>query len=377
VFGYVGAVLEWVHRGTRVAALCAGLTVLMGGRPGDAAGQISPGKVDEKPIGAGTEAANPASGDSPAEPPGEAVHPGIVGPSTCPQPAAVWAELRTLMPLDRLDALFGQQGSGGRARVEIFDLGIPYRIVAAGRVREYRDEARDCAARARVAAVFVALAIDLAEASTAKAAAPDVARPLPPPAAPLPVSAASAQAAASAAPEAVVGRAAAVRLQLGATVDASTDSGNRVAEPGLALRVSVGRGRWTFAGGASALLPVDVEVGGVRLRQYRAPADAGARLVLSGARRLEPYVELGVGATVISERGVELASAQTRTTVELGVRGAFGVSLETASRFAPFFAIHAQVIPAPPTIFALPRRDVGRTPLLWLGLTAGASLDVM
>ena len=44
--------------------------------------------------------------------------------------------------------------------VEIIDLGVPYRIIAAGQVREYRDESRDCAYRARIAAVFVALAID-------------------------------------------------------------------------------------------------------------------------------------------------------------------------------------------------------------------------
>ena len=59
--------------------------------------------------------------------------------------------------------------------VEIVDLRVPFHVVVSGRVRAYRDEARDCTQRARVAAVFVALTIDpafIAAATPAPPAAP-------------------------------------------------------------------------------------------------------------------------------------------------------------------------------------------------------------
>ena len=87
----------------------------------------------------------------------------IGGPSNCPRPDAVWSELVTLVPPERLEARLRAVTRGKTPLVEIVDLGVPYRILAAGQVREYRDESRDCAYRARIAAVFVALAIDPAE----------------------------------------------------------------------------------------------------------------------------------------------------------------------------------------------------------------------
>src|SRR5215212_5933301 len=86
----------------------------------------------------------------------------IIGQSACPTPDAVWAELGTLVPRDRLQARLRALAPDA-ARVEIQDHGVRYRVLAAGRVREYRDENRDCGYRARIAAVFVALAIDPAE----------------------------------------------------------------------------------------------------------------------------------------------------------------------------------------------------------------------
>ena len=94
----------------------------------------------------------------------------IGGPSSCPRPDAVWGELVTLVPPERLEARLRAVARGKTPLVEIVDLGVPYRIIAAGQVREYRDESRDCAYRARIAAVFVALAIDPAQLPAAAAA---------------------------------------------------------------------------------------------------------------------------------------------------------------------------------------------------------------
>src|SRR4029453_6902100 len=68
-----------------------------------------------------------------------------------PAPPVVGPGGGALRPPERLNARL-RAIPGTPAVVELYDLGAPFRVVAAGRVREYRDEARDCAYRARVAA---------------------------------------------------------------------------------------------------------------------------------------------------------------------------------------------------------------------------------
>ena len=277
----------------------------------------------------------------------------IAGASTCPRPDLVLSELAMLLPPERLGPRL-RALAGPAPVVELIDLGIPFQVVVAGRVREYRDERRDCTHRARVAAVFVALTID-----PASIAMP----PLPPPP-PVTVS----EAAPASAPPARA------RLDVAAALDAGVGTADRVAHPGAAVRLALGRGRIAFAAGASALLPVDTSVGGVNLRQWRLPFDAGIRASF-GAGRVASYGELGLGAAVVSETARNLVSADSRTGIELGARAAFGVRVG-ASRFAPFAALHAALIPSPAEIYALPRGAAGHTPYLWLGASAGASLEL-
>lgn len=282
--------------------------------------------------------------------------PAIGGPSTCPLPEAVWAELGTLVPRDRLSArLHAVAGKPGPV-VQIIDLGVPYRVIAAGRVREYRDETRDCAYRARIAAVFVALAIDPAEISMGEPAPPHSA-PTPAPAPP------------------ATGPHAGTILELGATGDLGFGSGNRAAEAGVALRLTVGRRRFGPVAGAMALAPSDTTLGGVRLRQWRLPVDVGVRAQLAG-QRFEPYGELSLCAALLSERALDLASPQSGTSLELGLRASVGSRLATHARFAPFVALQVELVPSPPQVFALPEGVVGHTPRVWIGATIGASLGL-
>jgi hypothetical protein len=323
-------VRDRVHR---VARLVAGVTLLVAGAArGDDAGPPN--------------AALPADLESL-----------IAGSSGCPRPDLVRAELAALLPPDRLSARL-RALPGTPAVVELVDLGVPFRVVVAGRVREYRDEARDCAHRARVAAVFVALTID-----PAFVAMP----PPPPPALPAPAATVTEPAPAPA-------TAPAARLDVAAAVDAGFGTTDRVAQAGAALRLTVGRGRLAFVAGAIALWPVDTSVGGVRLHQWRLPVDAGVRVNLA-AHRFAPYAELGLCAAVLSVTALDLATPNSQTAVEFGARAAFGVRAGT-SRFAPFAALHAEVVPSPPAVFAMPQGDVGHTPLIWIGASAGASVGL-
>ena len=277
----------------------------------------------------------------------------ISGRSNCPRPEAVWNELVTLVPRERLDARLRAAPAGKAPLVEIIDLGVPYRIVAAGQVREYRDESRDCAYRARIAAVFVALAIDPAQLA-----------PQPAPPAPASASAAPAPRDDQLSPRA--------RLDLGATVVGGLGPDDHVGQLGAELRWSAGRRRVGPEVGVTALLPVDNTVGGVRLRQWRLPVDAGVRARSAGPR-FERYGELAVSAALLSERALDLATARSKTGVELGVRVAAGMHA-SRGRFAPFAALSGELVPVPPAIFALPAGTVGHTPVFWIGATAGVSL---
>ena len=290
--------------------------------------------------------------DAAADPDLEAL---IAGSSTCPRPDLVLAELATLLPPERLGPRL--HAVAAAPAVELVDLGAPFQVVVAGHVREYRDDARDCMQRARVAAVFVAMTIDPASIAAA---------PAPPPPAPV---------ATIAAPVAPPPAPAGARLDVAAALDAGVGSSDRVAQGGLALRLTVGRERLAFVAGAIALWPVDTSIGGVRLRQWRLPIDAGVRLQ-RGGDRFAPYAELGVLAAVLSETAIQLETSSGRTTVELGARGALGVRVG-ASRFAPFAALHAELIPSPPEIYALPAGVAGHTPWFWIGASAGASLGFL
>lgn len=339
-FGYRAGVREAVLCGARLAALTAllGLAPRAGAAPDDGS---SEGPAAET-----------------AAPPGTLDAFAIGGPSTCPLPEAVWAELGTLVPRDRLNARLAAVAGQPGPVVQIIDLGVPYRVIAAGRVREYRDETRDCAYRARIAAVFVALAIDPAEISMGEPTPPPSPRVPPPPPPPI-----------AAGPREVT------HLELGATGDLGFGSGNRAAEAGAALRLAVGRRRFALVAGVRALAPGDTTLGGVRLHQWRLPVDIGVRAQLAG-ERFEPYGELGLCAALLSERALDLASAQSGTSLELGLRGSIGSRLATHTRFAPFAALEAELVPDPPQVFALPQGVVGHTPRLWIGATVGASLGL-
>jgi hypothetical protein len=279
----------------------------------------------------------------------------VGGPSACPRPELVLAELATLLPPERVSTRL--RALTGTPAVEIVDLGVPFQVVVGGRVREYRDEARDCTQRARVAAVFVAMTID-----PASIAAPP---PAPPP--PAPIVAESA-----APPPAPPG----AQLDMAGAVDAGVIASDHVAQGGLDLRLAVGRRPVAFVAGTIVLWPVDTTVGGVRLRQWRIPVDAGVRFRFA-ERRFTPYAEVGLCAALLSERAMDLAAASGRTTtIELGVRGALGFRVG-ASRAAPFVALRADLVPSPPAIFALPQGVAGHTPYLWIGASAGASLGFL
>ena len=258
-----------------------------------------------------------------------------------------------LLPPERLGPRL-RALAGPAPVVELIDLGVPFQVVVAGRVREYRDERRDCTHRARVAAVFVALTID-----PASIAMP----PLPPP--PVTVS----EAAPASAPPARA------RLDVGGR--ARRGRGNRRS------RRAPGRGRAAGARPRAHRLRRGREraAAGRHQRRRREPAPVAAAV---RRRASAPASERAASRPTASSASAPRScrrpraissSADSRTGIELGARAAVGVRVG-ASRFAPFAALHAELIPSPAEIYALPRGAAGHTPYLWLGASAGASLEL-
>jgi hypothetical protein len=343
-FGYLRAVRARVSALARVALAVAAALL---GSASSAAGQSPPG-----------DGAPGAQGQAPPDAASL-----VAGPSACPLPDAVWGELGTLVPRDRFEARL-RAAAGATPPVEIFDLGTTYRVIAAGRVRTYHDEGRDCANRARIAALFVALAIDPADV---------ISEPPPPPRA-APTPAATAVPVAAPAVEGVPPPRPLARVDLGGAVDAGVGTDAAVAQGGLSLAAVIGRGRFAAVAGAVLLAPVDTDIAGVRIHQWRVPFFAGVRGHLD-RQRVEPYAELGLEAAWLRERAPDLAAPASQDALEVGVAASLGARLPTG--VGPFAALRAELVPSPPEIFALPQGVLGRTPTIWLGLTAGLSLGLV
>ena len=281
--------------------------------------------------------------------------PVMAAEGVCPSQAAVWAELGTLVPRDRFAARLVEVEGAGPA-IELADLGASYRVTAAGRVRVYRDDAHDCADRARVAALFIALAIDPAD--TVAAAAP---RPAPPPPTPPPP---------AIQPEPRVPPL--VDVQVGPAFDVGLGAGNVTFTPAGLLGVAVGRGVLAALVAVAADLPADASAGSVRVRQWRAPVTVGVRARL-GRERVEPYAELGVAGGPIVARGRDVVSPSTAVSLELGVAAALGVRI--GGRTGGFLVARGELVPDPPDVFALPAGTAGHTARFWIGAAAGLSLE--
>ncbi|HZU84559.1 MAG TPA: hypothetical protein VE987_16635, partial [Polyangiaceae bacterium] len=112
--------------------------------------------------------------------PAAAARSGVRAVGPCPRAAAVDGVLSTMLPAG---------APLGAAGATITDLGDEYVVQVGDRSKRYADPTRDCAGRARVAAVFIALAISPDAASPAQqsgTAAPPAPPPPPAPSAPPP-----------------------------------------------------------------------------------------------------------------------------------------------------------------------------------------------
>ena len=275
----------------------------------------------------------------------------VVGPSTCPRPELVLAELATLLPPDRLSTRL--RALTGAPAVELIDLGVPFQVVVGGRVREYRDEARDCTQRARVAAVFVAMTID---------------------------------------PASIAG----VPRPAAARADRDRDRRARAARRALRRGGSRRRGRHrqrsrragrtgAAGGGRATAARVrrrrDRAVAGRHPHRRRAPSPVAA-----ARRRRRPLPVRGRPPRTVRRAGrVRRGAVRARAGSGGGEqphddRAGRARRARVSRRCVALRTVRGaarELVPIPPEIYALPQGVAGHTPYLWIGASAGASLGFL
>ncbi len=261
----------------------------------------------------------------------------------CPTPGQVSGLLAPLLPASRIAA-----GGGPPALddITISDDGTTFRVLAAGQERSFADPVRECLERARHAAVFVALALDPPAVSGARPPEPERAELLVEPA--------------------VTKRASHVDVALGALFESAPGSSPRadVRAGGVALRVRWGRelygpGSLHLQTAAAKVLwfPIDTALGlNIRSADYE----------LGG--------ELGPAVTVFGVLGQDLVGARRQWRADLGARVAATGRAWIGERFGFFLSVQAAAFVRPYKLRVDPtgpESEVGATPWLWWGGTAG------
>lgn len=269
--------------------------------------------------------------------------------------------MAALLPVVGQDALNPAQGPP-----RVVDLGERFEVSAAGQATQYVDPTRNCLERARVAAVFIALALrpPMLQRSEPPPAPPTLAPPPPP--------------AESTREDTTVEDSSPrwARFDVSARVDSGSSERFSPADAVLGgeARGAVGRAALGMVAGVGAGTPLHRTFGTLLVRQQRFPFSLGvmARRKLSAG--LELAADLGATLVLLRVHGEWAGAAAPATRLEAGVR------LSVALRFPalapgvfPFLGGQAQVFPVPYAFDVVPVGEIGQTDRVWLGISAGVS----
>jgi hypothetical protein len=285
-----------------------------------------------------------------SEAPSQDAAPTIETRGSCPSAEQVSA---TIAPL--LGSLARKRLGEGAVRVD--DLGERFEVAAAGQRGQYVDTARDCAERARVAAVFIALALN-------PPAAPTIPRVDAGP----PAEALSADTLASAWW---------ARLALGGRIDHSpADEGRSspAASLGAELGAALGKRAFGVSVGGGVLAPTVVTFGSVPVHEQRFPFRFAAAVRHKIAGPFELAGELGLSFVLLRLRGEDLDTIDPATRLDVGGRAGLALTMvSVGSSWAPYLAVHGEYFPRPYEFEVGPLGRIGSTNRLWVGASAGLS----
>ena len=239
------------------------------------------------------------------------------------------------------------------------DLGDAFEVTAGGQVQRYADATRDCAERARVAAVFVALAMNplSLEAPRPSPPVPPVAIPSPPPP-----------------PERERNW---LSVGVAARVDGAVGGDNGATAgvtAGGELDVVVGRGSFGIEATAGVVTPTHNTIAAVEVNQQRFPCSLSAFFRRRAGAHLELAAAVGAALTPFTLHGQGLDTTLPVTRLDAGAR----VKLElrvVGPTLEPFANVHVEYFPRTYEITVAPLGNIGTTAPLQIGLSVGVALE--
>jgi hypothetical protein len=252
-------------------------------------------------------------------------YPQIAVVGACPDATAVQARLAALLSVDEARA----------AQVSIQDHGVSFRVAVRDEATTLEDPARDCAARARVAATIAATALQSRRLV------------LGPPA---------------------------WTVEKGGTLEWSPAAGGLWA-PGLEIRSAFGTGPWSLFGAAGARGSMDLPLDNDRRAEMlRFPLDAGARLT-SYRWRARPWVSVGGSLTINGFAGQELVKNERQWRLDVGAIVMVGMTVPLLHRLGVSASLGARWYPRTYHLQIVPDGTVGETPTFWVGPSLSYTLD--
>ena len=297
--------------------------------------------------------ASPAPAIAPSNAPNNAQKTDGEQTSGCPTRQAVAAALSPALAhirpnLDPLPSDF-----------RLADLGDAFEVTVGRQVQRYADAARDCAERARVAAVFVALAMNPPSLEPPRAPPP-----LPPPAVQPP-------------PPAPEREMSWLSVGVAARIDGAVGGGNDATSgvtAGGELDVAFGRGSFGIEAGAGLVTSTQNRIGSVQVTQQRFPCNLSVAFRRRAGAHLEMGAALGASLTPFTLHGQGLDMTLPVTRFDAGAR--FALELRVARpALTPYASLHVEYFPRTYEISVDPLGNIGTTAPLQIGLAVGVAFE--
>ena len=241
------------------------------------------------------------------------------------------------------------------------DLGDAFEVTVGGQVQRYADAARDCTERARVAAVFVALAMN-----------PPSLEPSRPPPPPPPPAVQQRQPPPAPEPDRSwlsVGVAARVDGAVGGGSDATSG-----ATAGGELDVALGKGSFGIEASAGVVTSTQNTIASVQVTQQRFPCSLSATFRRRASAHLEIGAGLGAALTPFTLHGQGLDTTLPVTRFDAGARLALELRVARTA-LAPFANLHVEYFPRTYEIAVAPLGNIGTTAPLQIGLSVGVAFE--
>jgi len=165
-------------------------------------------------------------------------------------------------------------------------------------------------------------------------------------------------------------------VEKGFVFDVASTSTGAVWAPGAEIRGIWGSKTSALFAAAGARGPVTLPLAnGWRVEELRFPLDAGARFTSYRWRRLHPWFMVGPSLTITGLIGQELVQTDRKWRLDWGAIAMAGATLQFFKRIGGLAALSVRWQPRPYQLQVTPFGRAGETPTWWIGISLNYTLD--